>query len=221
MARANDNRQRRTCKDGLVRFHRLCFPLLPLLVGPLTGCGADGRPPTVQVWVGEVEDSDVAVGIVASSTRSTLFFCGGNLSFADHTHWFVGKAPLAEAKPIEDGAWQVTLSSLSERIVGNVTINGSAPVPFSAVTVGEGTLAGLYDASAPCGHAGLVVKQASRVESPAAQGACLGVASNASVVEQVNPVMPIARGADSGIPASLAVDESQRFTLHPLVLELN
>ena len=221
MARANDNRQRRTCWLDLFRFHRSHFPLTPLLIAPLTGCGADSRPPTVQIWVGEVEDSDVAVGIVASSTRSTLFFCGGNRSFADHTHWFVGKAPLAEARPIEDGTWQVTLSSLSERIVGNVTINGSAPVPFSAVTVAAGTLAGLYDASAPCGHAGLVVRQASSDESPAAQGACLGVAADAAVVEQVNPVMPIARGADSGIPASLTVDESQRFTLHPLVLEPN
>ena len=105
--------------------------------------------------MGEVASSDVAVGIVASAERSTLFFCGGNSSYADHTHWFVDAGPLAEAAQIEDGPWQVSIGSFGERMIGTLVVPGSEPAAFSAEKVALGMLAGVYDAVAPCGHAGL------------------------------------------------------------------
>jgi len=163
----------------------------------------------------------VAVGIVASAERSTLFFCGGNLSYADHTHWFVGEAPLTQALPIEDGAWQITIGSVGEVIEGTLVIAGSDSAAFSADSVAPGMLAGVYDAVAPCGHAGLVVRPPTAAGPPLAQGTCLDSKSGATLVEQVNPVMPVMRGADSGISASLVSDPSQQLTLHPLILQGN
>ena len=98
-----------------------------------------------RVWVGEVANSDVALGIVASAHHSTLFFCGGNSSYTDHTHWFLGLGPLAEAAPIEDGPWRVTIDSLGERIEGRLVINGLDAAPFSAQAVSLGKLAGVTD----------------------------------------------------------------------------
>lgn len=171
--------------------------------------------------MGEVASSDVAVGIVASAERSTLFFCGGNSSYADHTHWFVDAGPLAEAAQIEDGPWQVNIGSFSERMIGTLVVPGSEPAAFTAEKVALGMLAGVYDAVAPCGHAGLIVRQPTAAGPPASQGTCLESRSGSTVVEQVNPVMPLMRGADSGISASLANDPSQQLTLHPLVLPGN
>ena len=226
MASANDNRPLRAYQSSALPEVRLRWAGAGLCLVALTACTgespAKATPPAeLQVWVGEVASSDVAVGIVASAERSTLFFCGGNSSYADHTHWFVGAGPLAEATQIEDGPWQVSISSFSERLLGTLVVAGSEPAAFSAEKVALGMLAGVYDAVAPCGHAGLIVRQPTASGPPTFQGTCLDSQSGATVVEQVNPVMPLMRGADSGISASLANDPSQQLTLHPLVLQGN
>jgi len=204
---------------------RLRGQYAPLCLLALNGCANDpsGGMPTrgPQVWVGEVDGSDVAVGIVASAERSTLFFCGGDSSYPDHTHWFVHRGALSEATPLEDGGFRVTLSALGQRIEGTLSINGADPAAFSADRTLPGTFAGVYDARVPGGHAGLIVRQPSRAAPAQAQGTCLTVILGATVVEQVNPVMPVMPGADSGIAATAGDAPSEMFTLRPLVLAEN
>lgn len=179
-----------------------------------------GAPPSeLRVWVGELANSDVAVGIAASSERSTFFFCGGDRSFVDHTHWFIDVGPLTDVMQLEEDTWHVSVTSANERIAGTLVIDGLDDADFEASPVTPGTLAGIYDARVPCGHAGLIVRQPAGGAAPVMQGTCLEADSGDTLVEQVNPVMPVMRGADSGIPAELAVDPSQQFTLRPLSVQ--
>jgi hypothetical protein len=192
-----------------------------LLVITATGCGPESASniapqSELRVWVGELANSDVALGIVGSAKQSTLFFCGGNRTFTDHTHWFLDAGPLSDAMQIEDGGWHVSISSANEQVVGTLVIDGLDSGDFSAEAVAPGTLAGVYDAFAPCGHAGLIVRQAAGDRPTAMQGTCLLSDAGSTSVEQVNPVMPVMRSAGSGIVAELTDDPSQQFTLLPL-----
>lgn len=212
MASANQNR------PPTARTDRLGGAALLLLA--LTACGAESgakQAPPTKVWVGELADSDVAVGIAASGSHSTLFFCGGDRSFTDHTRWFIDAGPLVDGVQIDDGVWHVSIRSVSAQIAGTLVIDGLDSAPFSAEAVTPGTLAGVYDALAPCGHAGLIVRQPTDTSPALAQGTCLQSRAGLTVaVEQVNPVLPVTRSVDFGIVGSLADDPSQQFTLRPL-----
>jgi hypothetical protein len=204
---------------------RLCFQCAPLCLFVLNACMADPNGGQLKrdadVWVGEVEGTDVAVGIVASAERSTLFFCGGDSSYSDHTHWFLHQDPLVQGASLEDGGFRVTLSAVDQQITGTLSIAGLDPTAFSATRVLPGALAGVYDARPPCGHAGLIVRSPQQGAPPFTQGTCLTSELGTTAVEQVNPVMPVMRGADSGIAASASDAPSEMFTLHPLVLAEN
>lgn len=192
-----------------------------MLAGTACSAGADpnaARQGELKVWVGEIANSDVDLGIVASATQSTLFFCGGSQSFADHTHWFVGAGPLVDGTRIESGGWHVSVDSAQKQISGTVVIDGVDSAEFSAEAVGPGTIAGVYDAFVPCGHAGLIVRQPADGDVAMTQGTCLPSDAAFANVQQVSPVMPVTSSASSGIFAELTDDPSQQFTLHPLSL---
>ncbi|HET7541033.1 MAG TPA: hypothetical protein VFK05_14215 [Polyangiaceae bacterium] len=225
MARANHFRPPWRQRIAAAAAARLRWQCVLLCLVALNGCADNasgaGRDSEAQVWVGEVAGSDVAVGIVASAQRSTLFFCGGDSTYPDHTHWFLHQGPLSQTAPLEDGRFRVTLSAVGERVEGNLEIEGFDSASFSTELVKPRSLAGVYDALVPCGHAGLIVRQSAGSAAPAAQGTCVTTILGDTVVEQVNPVMPVALGADSGISASTSDAPSEMFTLRPLVLAGN
>jgi len=82
--------------------------------------------------------------------------------------------------------------------------------------VAEASLAGVYDAFGPCGHLGLIIQPNSPGDLPRAQGACLETVDDAEIVEQVNPVMPIARDLNAGVAVTVGDNQTDVFTLHPL-----
>ena len=193
-----------------------------MLAGTACGAGSDPnatRQGELRVWVGQIANSDVDLGIVASATQSTLFFCGGSRSFTDHTHWFVGAGPLVDGARIDGGGWHVSIDAAQQQVSGTVVIDGLDSTDFSAEAVAPGTIAGVYDAFVPCGHAGLIVRQPADGNVAMTAGTCLQSNADFANVEQVSPVMPVTSSARSGIFAELTDDPSQQFTLHPLSLE--
>jgi len=194
-----------------------------LVAVSLVGC-ADGDPPvsdapanSADVWLGNVEDSDIAVAAVSSTQHATLFFCGGPSSLVDGTHWFANIAPLAGPFSLARGTWQVDGDARAEQLEGSITDSEGSVRSFVARRAASGTLSGLYDAVAPCGHVGLIVRQDAGAHTPSAQGTCLRLVDGAAVVEQVNPVMPLARDASLGIAVSLESDPANTHIVHPLV----
>jgi hypothetical protein len=169
-----------------------------------TSSCADSKPELSEprTWVGAVADSDVTVGIAASGRAATLFFCGGGSSYATRTHWFT------------TANWSSSDFSLQDE--GLVELGELQPLAFSARTPEPGTAAGVYDAIVPCGHAGLIVLQPAADSDSQAQGTCLRRESDAAVVEQVNPVLPVTLDANRGVLVELESAPSERFLVHPL-----
>jgi hypothetical protein len=165
-------------------------------------------------WVGSVEGSDVAVGVVFAEQRAVLFFCGGDSSYELSTHWFSSALPKSAPFSISDGPWRVSGEEQESGFSGTVE-NADAIQAFNANPVAPGTSAGLYDARSPCGHVGLIVRQDSASDEPAAQGTCLDVIAGKVVVEQVNPVVPLARDEESGILVTVPATDEQ-VIVHPL-----
>jgi hypothetical protein len=102
------------------------------------------------------------------------------------------------------------------QIEGTVELGEPQPLTFTARTPEPESLAGVYDAIGPCGHAGLIVLQAAAGEEPQAQGTCLRREGDAVVVEQVNPVMPLMRDANRAVLVQAASAPSQSFLVRPL-----
>jgi hypothetical protein len=182
-----------------------------------SGC-ADSKPELSgpRTWVGTVERSDVIVGIAASGRAATLFFCGGARSYVTRTHWFKTENFSSSDFSVQDGEFRVSGVIRDDQIEGTVEFGEAEPLSFSAGRPGPDTLAGVYDAIGPCGHAGLIVFQSAADAESYAQGACVLRDGDAVVIEQVNPVLPIALDADRGVLVELGLPPSERFLVHPL-----
>jgi hypothetical protein len=184
--------------------------------GPNSGDATlDTEPPAEPGrWVGEVEDSDVRVGIVADATRARLFFCGGAGSYATATRWFAFDEIAEGSVHFADDTWQVNARIEPRRVSGDVTHDNGEVRVFSAERVAPGTLAGLYEGQADCGRLGLIVVQPNKNTPIAAQGACVG---SGHAPEQVNPILPVAQ--DVGAIAVQAPGvEAATVHLHALQL---
>jgi hypothetical protein len=195
---------------------------LLFLVG-FAGCG-EGDPEQVAVaqgniemWVGDVANSDVVMAAASSKQLATVFFCGGPSSLVEGTHWFSNIAPISGAFSAVASAWRVEGSESTGRLEGSISDGAGDSRVFAARSVAAGTLAGVYDASAPCGHVGLIVRQDTSADTPSAQGACLRLVNGVARVEQVNPVLPLARDSSFGIRVSVASDPDSTLIVHPLV----
>jgi len=188
--------------------------LLALTAGCSDPSSAAGVETHSKSWVGAVDGSDIAVGIVFAKQQAVLFFCGGDDSYRVATHWFSGA--LTEGAPfsLSDASWSVNGEQQQGVLTGTVA-NAGELRNFTANPVIPGTLAGVYDARSPCGHVGLIVRQDSPSDEPAAQGTCLRSIAGEVVVEQVNPVMPLARDAELGIQVTVPATNEQ-ITVHPL-----
>lgn len=181
-----------------------------------SGNSAEGG---AKVWVGSVDGSDAVVGIVASDTNSTLFFCGGNNSYRDTTHWFANTTqPVSAGATAQDGQWSAHAEPHDADLQGTLQRESGGALSFSAHPAQSGSLEGVYDGAGPCGHLGLIVQRRPSSDELMAQGTCIKKTDNGVLVEQVNPVMNIERGADGGIAVELASAPGERFSLHPLAL---
>jgi hypothetical protein len=171
--------------------------------------------PAHDVLVGEVEDSDVRVGVLADGARLRVFLCGGPSSYASATHWV-----RAELEPNGDFSFSSEELELTGSLVDGVLeaelVADDERAMVHAERVRDGTLAGLYEARADCGTVGLIVTQDDPDSEPTAQGACVG---DGHLPDQVNPIKPISRDSDGAIAVEVVRgDEATRADLLPAKL---
>jgi len=142
------------------------------------------------VFVGEVEDSDVQVAVVADGARARVYFCGGPDSVATATHWF-NLARSGDALDAQDQGFELRASFEDDRVTGEYKPAGEAAnaLQFTGTRVDRETLAGLYEGVDECGRLGVIVRQSDRDAEPSAQGACV---QSGQPPEQVNPITPLA-----------------------------
>jgi hypothetical protein len=208
----------RASKTRASRYRRLLG--VALVSCSASGCGNDAKThalePAPQVWIGEVQDTDVKVALADRKTSVALFFCGGNDSYAGSTRWFAEGASLEHAFSFKSGAWSVDGAVDGAVARGNVQIDTNDPEPWITRAPDAGTLAGLYEGEAPCGKLGLIVTQQRPQDSPTGQGACLRVDGDSVVVEQVNPVRLAAQSAEREIAVTVASAPGREFTVRPV-----
>jgi hypothetical protein len=159
----------------------------------------------LDVLVGEVEDSDVRVGVLAGADRLRVFLCGGPTSYETATRWV-----RTELEP--NGDFHFSSNELALELTGSLVdgeldaelITDGERAVLSARRVRPDTLAGLYEARAECGTVGLIVAQDEPDSEPSAQGACVG---DGHLPDQVNPIKPISRERDGTIAVEIVRGE--------------
>jgi hypothetical protein len=178
------------------------------------GCSSSSAPSASavqgsqpRVFTGQVDGTDARVAVVATTHHARVFFCGGDATYATSTHWFlVDIGPAGQVASPSDGGLsfngQVGDSVVRGSLVG---VDGRSHT-FVASPISAGTIAGLYEATQPCGKVGLIVSQSSPTVAPTGQGACIGSpgANGATPVEQVTPLRPLTRAADGTIRVTIA-----------------
>jgi hypothetical protein len=178
------------------------------------GCAGKDPSPDVphtstptRVFVGGVAGTDAQVGIVASSVRARFYFCGGATSYLTLTRWMpVDFADASDITTQLDGL-ELEASLDGADAKGTIRERDGTSHLFGATEVAPGTVAGLYDATSPCGKVGLIVSQTSPSAPAAGQGACVGGDGPAPSVRQVNPILPLSRDANGAI--EVVVDGSE------------
>lgn len=180
--------------------------------GLLLSCSNSSGGPPSRVLVGSVTENDAQVGVVATAHHARLFLCGGPSSYQSATHWFsldLDASGQIIAQDASAGPFSVDGRIGQNSAGGVVTLADGTSLTFQASPTAHGTLAGLYEATAPCGKAGLIVTQPSSQATAMGQGACIGatVGSSADRILQVTPIDPIARANDGSVHASAAGSE--------------
>jgi len=183
-----------------------------------SGCSGDAEPDATrqssQMWVGQVQDSDVKVAFADGGGSVALFFCGGDSSYTTDTRWFTDAAMLSIPFSFRESGWSVDGVMKKGSLSGTVQTETAAARAWTAEPSDPQTLAGLYSGEAPCGKIGLIVSQASPDEEPSGQGACLRVDSSGTIVEQVNPVrLELSAARELQVTVPSAPDEL--FTVRP------
>jgi hypothetical protein len=177
------------------------------------GCAACSSSSTSsaapRVFTGEVDGMDVRVAVVATTHHARVFFCGGDASFATSTHWFlvdIGVSGQLASPSSADGGLSFGGQVGDADVRGSFVTGDGKSHMFVASPVSAGTIAGLYEAPAPCGKIGLIVAQSSTAASATGQGACVGSpgANGATPVEQVTPLRPLTRAANGTIRVTVA-----------------
>jgi hypothetical protein len=186
---------------------------LALLAAMTIACSAsETSKPSARVFSGEVQGTDVRVGVVASAQQARIFFCGGSASYQTKTKWLTANLDSAHQLALPNTVadpWKLEGEVSDAEVSGSIDMGDAVALPFRAPLVSEGTLGGLYEGTAPCGKLSLIVSQPSLAATPEGIGACIGM----SGIEQVDPLMPIARGPDGTIAVSVG-DVANPFAVH-------
>jgi hypothetical protein len=171
--------------------------------------------PTHEKLVGEVEDSDVRVGVLADDARLRVFLCGGPSSYASATHWLRAELDGDGDFSFRSDELELTGTLVDGVLEAELVADGERSM-VRAERVRGGTLAGLYEARADCGTVGLIVTHDGPDSEPTAQGACVG---EGHLPDQVNPIKPISRDSDGAIAVEVVRgDEATRADLLPATL---
>ena len=187
----------------------------------LLACGEDGaespglEAPGAQIWVGALDETDAKVGVVLEHGEAVLFLCGGESSYPVLTRWFSGQSDLESAFSFEVAGFRVDGEPAGDALEGSVMREGEGGIAWRAEPAIPGTLTGLYSGQAPCGRVGLIVSQPSAEDEPTGQGACVRFVDGQISVEQVNPVLPLAK-LDDFIRVTVASDPDQEVTVRPV-----
>jgi hypothetical protein len=167
--------------------------------------GGDERDakPVSRVFSGDLPGTDARVGIVVSERHARIFFCGGPSSYQTKTRWLTAGIDTVHRLALPASAtesWKLEGDVSGVEVNGSVEMGDAVPHSFRATLVTEGTLGGLYEGTADCGKLSLIVSQPTAAAAPVGIGACIG----ASSIEQVDPLMPIERGADGSIRVTVS-----------------
>ena len=155
---------------------RLLF--LSLLVAPSCGGGTT-------TYVGTVDGTDVAVGLVTDGSHVALFFCGGPSSFATSTKWFRFAAS-GDTLDATAGAWSAHATLAGATASGTVDRGDGQALAWTAARVDDGSPEGLYESVGAPGTAGVIVRSAT--DASASQGAFIDTQQK---IEQIIPIFPI------------------------------
>jgi hypothetical protein len=166
---------------------------------PEADSGADSSTATSagpEYLTGTVDGTDAWVGAVRSSDQVRIFFCGGKTSYSTLTAWFRTSLDTSGNLVVAQNPGLMVSGRFDGSVVqGSLGAPDGGVLPFRAERVGAGSLGGIYETTAPCGHVGLIVSNES---PPTGQGACIGPGDTPSV-KQVNPLSPIALTPDGTI----------------------
>lgn len=170
--------------------------------------------PEASVFTGTLTGTDARVAIIATKHRARLYFCGGDSTYTMLSRWVT--ADLAANGDVTPDAsakgWSIDANVGQTMANGTLTTGDAASHAFLATAVDKKTIAGLYEAVSPCGKVGVIISQETETDTPVAQGACIG---NADIdIHQVNPVLPLQRGADGAISVVVA-GETEKISVVP------
>lgn len=124
----------------------------------MDGMDGMGTPDIARIAAGVVEGTDIFVATVYEDDRAIAYFCGGDETFATHTHWFAGE-------PGEDGTFDLSMGDA--RVTGEADADGASGTlvdsmgtehAFSTKVPRADSIEGLYtiDVTDDC-RAGVVV----------------------------------------------------------------
>lgn len=164
----------------------LCFTLLFA-----ASCGS-----TSTTYVGGVDGTDVAVGLVTDGSYTALFFCGGPTSFGTATKWF-RFSESNDAFTAQAGSWTASGTTNADGASGTLDRGNGQTLTWTASRVPEGSIMGLYESIDASGTAGVVVRSddASNV-----QGAFIDAQR---AIEQIIPIRPLEQ-TDKGLHVQIA-----------------
>jgi hypothetical protein len=177
----------------------LCFTLLFA-----ASCGG-----TSTTYVGTVDGTDVAVGLVTDGSYTALFFCGGPGSYATATKWF-RFAESSDSFTASAGTWTATGATSGDAVSGTLDRGNGQTLSWSATRAPEGSLIGLYETIDGSGTSGVVVR--SDLDAAGTQGALI---TTQGQIEQIIPILPLEQ-TDHGLRVQVDGRETfvQRATAH-------
>jgi hypothetical protein len=165
--------------------------LLSFLFVFAASCGSSST-----TYVGTVDGTDVAVGLVTDGSYTALFFCGGPASYATATKWF-RFAESNDSFTAQSGTWIATGATNADGASGTLDRGSGQLLTWSASRVPEGSIMGLYESIDATGTAGVIVR--SETDASGTQGALI---DPERAIAQIIPIRPLEQ-TDHGLHVSI------------------
>jgi hypothetical protein len=127
---------------------------------------------------------------VTDGLQARIYFCGGDETLEQATHWFnINRTDFSGDVVMADKAFELRARFSDDAVTGEVTYDTDGPHAFASELVASNTLTGLYEGFDSCGRLGLIIKQVGPGNILSGQGACI---ASGKPPEQVNPITPLA-----------------------------
>jgi hypothetical protein len=184
--------------------HRASFALVLFALGGAACSDQDmpkptGADATPRVFTGALTGTDAELSAIVTAHHARIYFCGGASSYTTLTRWVPAgvSAGSVTADETAGAGWTLHASLDGDSLDGALSTGDAGMYSFHARVTDDRTIAGLYEATSPCGKVGLIITQGSTKDEPTGQGACIG--SGNVDFHQVNPVLPLVRSKDGTI----------------------